>query len=144
VIRRAAAEDGPSLAALFRRSFGTLTFLPTLHTPDEDQEFFGRAVEEQEVWAWEVGGRVLGFAALGDDMLNHLYVEPEAQGGGIGTALIAHAKEQRPGGLHLWSFQRNEGARRFYERQEFCVVELTDGSGNEEREPDVLYTWVPR
>jgi GNAT superfamily N-acetyltransferase len=144
VIRRAAAEDGPSLAALFRRSFGTLTFLPTLHTPDEDQEFFGRAVEEQEVWVWEVGGRVLGFAALGDDMLNHLYVEPEAQGGGIGTALIEHAKEQRPGGFHLWSFQRNEGARRLYERLGFCVVELTDGSGNEEREPDVLYTWVPR
>jgi ribosomal protein S18 acetylase RimI-like enzyme len=144
VIRRAAAEDGPSLAALFRRSFGTLTFLPTLHTPDEDQEFFGRAVEEQEVWVWEAGGRVLGFAALGHDMLNHLYVEPEAQGGGIGTALIEHAKEQRPGGFHLWSFQRNEGARRLYERLGFCVVELTDGSGNEEREPDVLYTWVPR
>jgi GNAT superfamily N-acetyltransferase len=144
VIRRAAAEDGPSLAALFRRSFGTLTFLPTLHTPDEDQEFFARAVEEQEVWVWEVGGRVLGFAALGDDMLNQLYVEPEAQGGGIGTALIAHAKEQRPGGFHLWNFQRNEGARRFYERLGFSVVELTDGSGNEEREPDVLYTWVPR
>jgi GNAT superfamily N-acetyltransferase len=87
---------------------------------------------------------VLGFAALGDDMLNHLYVEPEAQGGGIGAALIAHAKEQRPGGFRLWTFRRNEGARRFYERLGFCVVELTDGSRNEEREPDVLYAWVPR
>jgi hypothetical protein len=51
---------------------------------------------------------------------------------------------QRPGGFRLWTFRRNEDARRFYERLGFCVVELTDGSGNEEREPDVLYAWVPR
>jgi putative acetyltransferase len=141
VIRRATAEDGASIAVLFRRSFGTLTFLPTLHTPDEDRAFFDRAVKEQEVWVWEEDGRILGFAALGDDMLDHIYVEPEAQGRGIGTALLTHAKERRPHGFRLWTFQRNEGARRFYERHGFRVVELTDGSGNEEREPDMLYEW---
>jgi hypothetical protein len=40
-------------------------------------------------------------------------------------------------------FQRNERARTFYERRGCHVVELTDGSGNEEREPDALYEWVP-
>ena len=128
---------------MFRRSFGTLTFLPTLHTPDEDREFFGRAVEEQEVWVWDEDGRVLGFAALGDGMLNHLYVDPDAMGGGIGTALLARAQERCPQGFRLWTFQQNKGARRFYERSGFRVVELTDGSGNEEREPDVLYEWKP-
>jgi hypothetical protein len=67
VIRRANAEDGPAIAVVFRRSFGTLTFLPTLHAPEEDRAFF-------------------------------------------------------------------DG---------FCVVELTNGSGNEEREPDMLYEWRP-
>ena len=128
---------------MFRRSFGTLTFLPTLHTPDEDREFFGRAVEEQEVWVWDEDGRVLGFAALGDGMLNHLYVDPDAMGGGIGTALLARRQERCPQGFRLWTFQQNKGARRFYERSGFRVVELTDGSGNEEREPDVLYEWKP-
>ena len=80
---------------------------------------------------------------LGDGMLNHLYVDPDAMGGGIGTALLARAQERCPQGFRLWTFQQNKGARRFYERSGFRVVELTDGSGNEEREPDVLYEWKP-
>ena len=45
-------------------------------------------------------------------------------------------KELRPGGFTLWVFQRNTGARRFYERRGLRLVELTDGAGNDEREPD--------
>ena len=128
---------------LFRRSFGTMTFLPTLHTPEDDGEFFGRAVSELEVWAYEEDDRILGFAALGEDMLHHLYVDPAAHSRGIGTALLEHAKLRRPGGFRLWVFQRNEGARRFYERHGLRLVKLTDGSENEEREPDALYEWLP-
>ena len=46
-------------------------------------------------------------------------------------------------GLELWTFQVNARARRFYERNDFVEAELTDGSGNEEREPDVRYVWRP-
>ena len=46
--------------------------------------------------------------------------------------------------VNLWTFQRNTGARRFYERNGFIAVELTDGASNEEREPDVRYTRVIR
>ncbi len=143
MIRRAATEDALAIAALFRRSFGELAFLPTLHTPDEDQGFFGAVVQEQEVWVWDEDGRILGFAALGDTMLNHLYVEPAEQARGIGAALLAHAKSRRVHGLRLWTFQRNANARGFYERRGFDIVEMTDGAGNEEREPDVLYEWHP-
>ena len=41
--------------------------------------------------------------------------------------------------VKLWTFQRNAGARRFYERNGFVAVEFGDGTGNEEREPDVRY-----
>ena len=143
MIRRAATEDAPAIAALFRRSSGGLAFLPTLHTPDEDHEFFGAVVEQQEVWVWEEASRILGFAALGDAMLNHLYVEPVEQARGIGTALLAHAKLRRDQGFRLWTFQRNANACRFYESRGFSIVEMTDGAGNEEREPDVLYEWHP-
>jgi hypothetical protein len=44
VIRPAATEDASSIAALFRRSSGALTFLSTLHTPDQDRR--------NEAWAW--------------------------------------------------------------------------------------------
>jgi hypothetical protein len=39
-------------------------------------------------------------------------------------------------------FQRNEQARRFYEHRGFRFVELTDGSANAERMPDVRYRWT--
>ena len=39
-------------------------------------------------------------------------------------------------------FQKNEGARRFYERHGFTAVEWTDGD-NEEGAPDVRYRWTP-
>src|ERR687895_344181 len=82
VVRQATADDVEAIAALFRRSFGTLTFLPTLHTPEEDLEHFTRMAAEQEVWVWEEAGRLLGFAALNGDEVPALYVEPDAQGRG--------------------------------------------------------------
>jgi hypothetical protein len=50
--------------------------------------------------------------------------------------------ELSPGPLTLWTFQRNTAARAFYERRGFTAVELTDGSSNEESEPDVRYVWT--
>ena len=132
-----------AIATLFRRSFGTLTFLPTLHTPEEDRAYFGGIVADREVWVWEEDGSILGFAALENDELTHIYVEPGAHGRGIGGALIERAKERRPDGFRLWVFQQNANARRFYERRGFVLVRETDGSDNEERTPDALYAWRP-
>ena len=91
----------------------------------------------------ELGDRVAGFAALDADMLAHLYVHPDLQRQGIGDALLTRVKELRPDGFRLWVFQRNAAARRFYERRGLRLIELTDGAGNEEREPDALYEWPP-
>ncbi|HEX5468279.1 MAG TPA: GNAT family N-acetyltransferase [Gaiellaceae bacterium] len=88
-------------------------------------------------------GRVIGFFALSDDLLYHLYVYPDLQGRGAGSMLFDRVKELRPSGFRLWVFQRNVQARRFYEHRGLRVVELTDGSGNEEREPDARYEWRP-
>jgi len=43
--------------------------------------------------------------------------------------------------LQLWAFRRNESAIAFYLRKGFAPVRETDGSDNEEREPDVLLAW---
>jgi ribosomal protein S18 acetylase RimI-like enzyme len=74
---------------------------------------------------------------------NTSYVHPEAQNQGVGATLLTVAKERRPRNLRLWVFQKNVGARRFYERHGFSLVRLTDGRGNEELEPDALYEWRP-
>ncbi len=44
----------------------------------------------------------------------------------------------------LWTFQQNLRARAFYEARGFVLVQLTDGSDNEEKTPDALYAWPGR
>ena len=141
MIRRATPGDVDAIAELFERSFGTLTFLPVLHTLDEHRAWFALVVADQEVWVWDDGG-VLGFAALDDSTLSYLYVEPEAIGTGIGSALYRHVLARRPD-LTFWVFQQNERARRFYKRHGAQAIRFTDGEGNEEKTPDVLYAASP-
>jgi GNAT superfamily N-acetyltransferase len=94
-----------------------------------------------EIWVIEDRGRVVGFAGLSSGWVDHLYVDPSSQGRGFGTMLLEHVKELQPEGTRLWVFQKNAGARRFYERHGFRLETMTDGSGNMEREPDALYSW---
>ena len=142
MIRRGGLEDVDAIVAVFERSFGTLDFLPALHTHEEHIGFFGRCLAEGEAWVWDEDG-IRGFAILRGGELSHLYVDPGEQARGIGSALLDRAKERRPDGFTLWVFQQNEQARRFYERRGLRLVKLTDGSGNEEQTPDALYEWRP-
>ena len=147
MLRPARPDDADALAVILRAAMrGAMPWLPELHTPEDDRRFLRNDVlPEKEVWVAESDGGISGFTALGTrgdhDFMEHLYIAPEHQRRGVGTALMERAKERRPRGFRLWVFQRNVGAREFYERHGFRVVEFTDGSGNEEREPDALYEW---
>lgn len=143
-VRPARADEADTIADVFISSFRGLTFLPYLHTDDEIRAWIRTEMFPQhEVWVAEIGASVVGFAALTGDLLGHLYVHPDTQNRGVGTALFNRITEQRPSGFRFWVFQRNVGARRFYERHGCGLVELTDGSRNEEHEPDALYEWAP-
>jgi putative acetyltransferase len=118
-----------------------LPYLPDLHTPTEDLAFFEVQVFPRSlVWVAEAEEAPVGYGALREGWLDHLYVDPSWHGRGVGTALLARAREGA-GSLQLWTFQRNHRARHFYERHGFVQVERTDGSGNEEGEPDMRYLW---
>lgn len=129
-------------AAVHRASFDDrLPWLAGLHTPEEDRAFFGKVVfEAYDVWGAFDGLTLIGFIAFRKGHIDQLYVLPESQGQGVGSQLLAIAQD-RNSKLNLWTFQRNEAARRFYEKRGFVAAEHTDGSLNEEREPDVLYAW---
>jgi ribosomal protein S18 acetylase RimI-like enzyme len=143
-VRRAQKSDADSVAEVFVASFRGLTFLPLVHTDEQIRTWIcTEMVPSHEVWVAEPADEIVGFAALKGDMLGHLYVQPGAQNHGIGSALLDIAKRERPEGFRFYVFQKNTGARRFYERHGCRLVELGDGSGNEEREPDALYEWVP-
>ena len=101
-------------------------------------------VPAHETWVAETpDGRVVALMAVSDDMVEQLYVAPDRHGVGVGSRLLALAKEQRPAGLDLYCFQANTRAQRFYEARGFVAVAFGDGSGNEERQPDIRYAWRP-
>jgi chorismate mutase/GNAT superfamily N-acetyltransferase len=94
----------------------------------------------KEIWIAE-DEEILGFAVLDAGWLDSLYVGPQHQARGIGTALLDLVKAQRPGGFALWVFASNTRARGFYHRHGLVELEHTDGSANEERAPDVRMAW---
>ncbi len=144
-LRRAEPRDADAVADAFLAARAGMTYLPRVHGDDDVRAWIRDVLlPTREVWVADEDGRAVGFAALGGDELEHLYVHPRAQGRGAGSSLLALAKERRPRGLGLWVFQRNDGARRFYERYGFELVRETDGAGNEEHEPDARYHWRPR
>jgi GNAT superfamily N-acetyltransferase len=145
VLRRAGAPDAAGVADVWLRSFDAA--LPTVVRPRSDDEVRAYirdvVVPARETWVAEAGGRVVGMMVLAEELLSQLYLAPEWRGRGIGDRFVALAKERSPSGLTLWTFQVNKPAHRFYERHGFVAAEHTDGSGNEEREPDVRYVWRP-
>jgi ribosomal protein S18 acetylase RimI-like enzyme len=146
--RRAEVDDGAAVAAVFGAARSEMAYLPALHTPDEDRAFFtdrvvGSGSHDVTVAMAETspGSEMVGFCAVHAGWIEHLYVTPAWQGSGIGSALIARAMSENPGGLSLWVFEQNERAAALYTRVGFVVVERTDGLGNEEHVPDLRMQW---
>jgi GNAT superfamily N-acetyltransferase len=140
-IRRATANDAIETAAVFSAALHSMAFFLKLHTDEEDLAFVRRFIDEAQTWIALEGERIAGLACIRDDWLDHLYLHPACHNRGIGSALLAKVKAERPHGFQLWTFQANTGARRFYERHGCVAAEFTDGSRNEERLPDVRYVW---
>src|SRR5581483_11142741 len=142
MLRRLALADMDEAARVLRTSFDhALPTLRGLHTPEEDRAFFrGHLFATCEMWGAFAGGAMAGLIAFREGWIDQLYVLPGAQGQGLGTSLLKIAQDAFDA-LELWTFQRNANARRFYEARGFALVRQTDGSDNEEREPDALYRW---
>lgn len=144
-LRRATPADAEAIGRLHHHTMRTsLPFLPELHTPEDVVDWVGgQLMARNTVWVAEgPEGVVTGYIAFDADWINQLYVHPDQQGRGLGPQLLAKALEDGAS-RQLWTFQKNARARRFYEAHGFVAVKLTDGSGNEEREPDILYRWSP-
>ena len=145
VIRLASPADADGVADVWLASFkATFPFPPAY--PDDDVRRWIRdeIVTRDETWvAVEPDGAIVGFMSLREDDLDHLYVRPDRFDRGIGSRFVELAKQRRPAGLGLYTFQVNDRARAFYERRGFRVERLGNGESNEERQPDVRYAWRP-
>jgi 6-phosphogluconolactonase len=143
--RRATPDDAAEIGDIWLASFAASYEFPHSHTEAEVRAWLrDEIVAGEETWvAVERPGRLAGFMALEDDMLDQLYLRPERTGHGIGSRLMTLAKARRPTGFDLYTFQANAGARRFYVRHGFTVVDVDEGGRNEEHQPDVRYRWRP-
>ena len=143
-LRPATAADLPALAEIHvaaRRAAGA-AFPPAVHPDDEARAWVaGWDLTTYDVWLASVGEQVAGYARSTTTWLDDLYVHPDHQGHGVGTALFELVASTLPGGFCLWVFESNAPAREFYRRRGCLELERTDGAGNEEQAPDIRVAW---
>jgi GNAT superfamily N-acetyltransferase len=142
VVREALPDEWAVLADLYSdaRRAAVPQMPPAIHTDEEHRDYYRRHVFEGDghtVWVAEGGGEVLGFAVCTATFLDGIYIRADLKGHGVGSLLLDVVDATHPDGYELWVFESNVGARRLYERRGLVEVERTDGSGNEEKAPDV-------
>jgi len=137
-------DDADEIAALYLAARAdALPYIRRVHTDDEVHTWIRNVVLTQaQTWVARLGGSIVGFMALVGNELEQLYVLPGHYRCGVGRKLLDLAKTRSPTRLSLYTFQRNGRARVFYESQGFRIIDMTDGSRNEEKEPDIHYEWA--
>jgi chorismate mutase/GNAT superfamily N-acetyltransferase len=145
-VRPATPEDSDAVTALLvgAREAAYPAMPRGVHPPEDVRRWVRTRFEAPGVDLWlaeQADASVVGVLLLEDDWLHSLYVAPDRTGEGIGSLLLDLAKSLRPRRLGLWAFETNEGARRFYARHGFVEVRRTDGSDNEEHQPDIEMAW---
>jgi GNAT superfamily N-acetyltransferase len=142
-ITSAIAADAAEIADVYLAARNdALPFLRRVHTDEQVRAWIADTLLLRcRVWVARSEQRIIGFLALDNEELEQLYVLPGRYRRGVGSTLLDVAKAASAGRLCLFTFQKNERARAFYESQGFRVVDENDGSRNEEREPDMRYEW---
>lgn len=147
LFRPATDVDAETVANIYlssRRMF--VPFAPLAHSEADVRGWIRDVlIPGSQVTLAEESKVVVGFMAISRDgevgWMDHLYLAPGTTGRGIGSAFVARAKVELGAPIHLYTFQENHAARRFYERHGFVAMKFGDGSENEEKCPDVLYEW---
>ncbi len=137
-IRSAARSDAACCAAILNDWIDTRDWMPRVHSHDAVTAYYQDFVfVKRDLFV--AGDPIDGFLALDTeaDVVTALYVAIPGQG--TGKQLLDFAKRDK-NALELWTFQVNDGARRFYAREGFQETRTTDGD-NEEGLPDVLCRW---
>jgi GNAT superfamily N-acetyltransferase len=145
VIRRATVEDAAAIASIqargWRHAFADIVEPERMPDPEEQGPRLADFIAGGgEIHVFDQDGRIAGFAIVQGEELRALYVDPPAQGAGVGSALLDAAVEALRANGHveafLWTFEANGLARAFYERHAW---ELVPGRDEHLGAPEVRY-----
>lgn len=139
-LRAAWPTDAGRVGEILSGFIDETPWMPRIHTRAEDLGFAGHMIEKGWVTVAEKDGHIGGFVARHFETIHALYVDATTRNQGCGTALLDGMKQDMRT-LSLWTFQANDGAKRFYVRHGFKEAERTDGSGNDEGLPDIRFVW---
>jgi len=145
-VRPYRASDLEQTVAMWRaskRAAFPYVAVQQIYTLQDDTDYFRDVIApECEVWLAVAGEQILGLLALRDDLIDQLFVAVDGQRQGVGSALLAKARERSPDQLRAYTFQKNGPARAFYEKHGFQIIR-SGISPPPENEPDLEYMWRP-
>lgn len=102
-------------------------FVPADFWAEQREAMRNLYLPRAENLVFEEEGKVSGFISLVGTRVCALFVAPESQGRGIGSALLEHAKALK-GKLSLRVYRENKKAPGFYEKHGFTAAgEEIDG-----------------
>jgi len=129
------------LVPMWRASFEAGVGIVDPHPLSEQRDaFLTKVLQCNQVRLALVDDELVGFIAASVDSVAQLYVRVGFQRRGIGKQLLDWAKAQSSGSVWLYTFARNLGACRFYERNGF--VAIARGFEPTWQLDDVKYRWI--
>ncbi|MEE4188779.1 MAG: GNAT family N-acetyltransferase [Roseobacter sp.] len=140
-ITQARLLDAGAVGHILSVSNDAMPWLPRVHSAAEEIKYAGEMIEAGWVRVAKCENRVVGFIARHENEIYALYVLPDAQDKGVGTALLKDAMAVCDR-LGLWSYEANGVAAHFYTLRGFEEVDRTDGQGNEAQLPDIRFEWA--
>lgn len=125
--------DIPAISRVHRRAcLIAYRFINWSYSERAVQDWYAGKFRE---WDWGLIAEdegVVGFIASSGTHIDQLFVDPDRQATGIGTALLRMALVRMPPSVTLHVFEANTPARRFYERHGFRrigrVANVRDGA----------------
>ncbi len=106
----------------YRASLVAHAFLPEEFFAAERREISERWLPMSVTTVCEIDGKVVGFLSLIGHEVGALFVDPDHQRRGVGTALMDEARARFPV-LELGVFEANSTGRRFYDAYGFEVID---------------------
>ena len=136
-----AVDMADELISVWRESFNSALAPYRMEPTQEEHKRFllEQLVHKTTLTVAMATHSVAGFMAQAGEEVEQLYIANEYQDRGLGGRFINLAREASPKRLHLFTFQRNLKARRFYQHHGFR--EIGYGYRNMEGLADVEMEW---